>query len=463
MAGLGGWVIREGIPALSKKGETDPRESPDIQKFRVEMNAGAIITVPLIVQGEPTGVIVAINNTTQRDFTQKDVDLMTAMASQVSVALQNAQLFQSIATEQRRLQAVLASSRDGVILLNWAGEILVLNQAALELMSAAGSPDEWVGRNLLDYLWQARHQTPDVVRATIEEMRRLQPDDTRPHEGEFRVGNRVLRWLNLPATGAFSAPAADRSSGKPFGRLLVLRDVTEEHILEQMREDLTHTMVHDLRNPLTNIHSALQFMTQYDRESLSSEQMEVLEISINSTERMTKLVNAILDINRLESGRMPLNRVAFSLEMSLLETWEMQRPQAEQKAIELSYDMPDEAALVYADVDLIERVLQNLLSNAVKFTPASGAITVRAERRVGAPGKAFITVQDSGAGVPEEIRERVFKKFVTGSQEGRGSGLGLTFCKMVLEAHDERIWLEPQTPGTGATFTFTLPLAEADM
>ncbi|MFP4394818.1 MAG: histidine kinase N-terminal 7TM domain-containing protein [Anaerolineales bacterium] len=462
MAGLGGWVIREGVPALSKKGEVDPRESPEVQEFRAKMNAGAIITVPLIVQGEPAGVMTAINNTTQRDFTQKDVDLMTAMASQVSVALYNAQLFQSIATEQRRLQAVLASSRDGVILLSLTGKILVLNQAAVELMSAAGSPDEWVGRNLLDYLWQARHQTPDLVRATIEEMRHFQAADAEPGEGEFGVGNRILHWLNLPAIGAPDAATADRPANKPFGRLLVLRDVTEEHILEQMREDLTHTMVHDLRNPLTNIHSALQFMTRYDRESLSSEQMEVLEISINSTERMTKLVNAILDINRLESGRMPLNRIAFSLEMSLLETWEMQRPQAEQKAIVLRYDIPDEAALVYADVDLIERVFQNLLSNAVKFTPAGGEIIVWAERRAGAPGKTFITVQDSGAGVPEKIRERVFKKFVTGPQEGRGSGLGLTFCKMVLEAHDERIWLDPQSPGTGATFTFTLPLAEAN-
>ncbi len=462
MEGLGGWVIREGIPALSKKGEADPRESPAVQKFRAEMNAGSVITVPLIVQGEPVGVMTAINNLTQRDFTQKDVDLMMAMASQVSVALYNAQLFQTIATEQRRLQAVLASSRDGVILLSLEGEILILNQAALELMSLAGAPDEWVGHNLLDYLWKARSQTPELVRTTITELRRFQTSEAQLSEGEFSAGNRVLHWLNLPATGVFSSPASDRSSGKPFGRLLVLRDVTEEHILEQMREDLTHTMVHDLRNPLTNIHSALQFMTQYANESLSPEQMEVLEISINSTERMTKLVNAILDIDRLESGRMPLDRAAFSLEMSLLETWEMQRPHAEEKAIELRYDIPEDAALVCADADLIERVLQNLLSNAVKFTPAGGAITVRAERRVDAPGRAFITVQDNGAGVPEEIRARVFEKFVTGSQEGRGSGLGLTFCKMVLEAHGENIWLEPSAPGTGATFTFTLPLAETD-
>lgn len=462
MDGLGGWAIREGIPALSKKGEADPRESPAVQKFRAEMNAGSVITIPLIVQGEPVGVITAINNLTQRDFTQKDVDLMMAMASQVSVALYNAKLFQTIATEQRRLQAVLASSRDGVILLSLEGEILVLNQAALELMSLVGSPEDWVDRNLLDYLWYARHRTPDLVRATIEEMRHFQAADAEPGEGEFSVGNHVLHWVNLPATGAPDAATAGRPSNKPFGRLLVLRDVTEEHILEQMREDLTHTMVHDLRNPLTNIHSALQFITQYANESLTPEQMEVLEISINSTERMAKLVNAILDIDRLESGRMPLDRAVFSLELSVLETWEMQRPQAEEKTIELHYDIPEDAALVCADTDLIERVLQNLLSNAVKFTPAGGTITVRAERRVDAPGKAFVTVQDSGAGVPEEIRERIFQKFVTGSQEGRGSGLGLTFCRMVMEAHGERIWFEPHEPGMGAAFTFTLPLAESD-
>jgi signal transduction histidine kinase len=132
--------------------------------------------------------------------------------------------------------------------------------------------------------------------------------------------------------------------------------------------------------------------------------------------------------------------------------------------------------LAWADAELIERVLQNLIDNAIKFTPTGGVVRVTAKVDTGPPPRVgkelgeraeehprlLVSVSDTGSGIPPEIQGQLFKKFITGAQEGRGNGLGLAFCKMVIEAHGGRIWVE-RTSESGTTFTFTLPLAPASV
>jgi signal transduction histidine kinase len=113
--------------------------------------------------------------------------------------------------------------------------------------------------------------------------------------------------------------------------------------------------------------------------------------------------------------------------------------------------------LAWADEGLVERVLQNLIGNAIKFTPSDGKVSVTVQEDEVKPPRLFVTVCDTGQGIPLEIKERLFQKFVTGAQKGRGSGLGLAFCKMVIEAHGEHIWVE-ETSENGTTLAFTLPL-----
>jgi signal transduction histidine kinase len=185
----------------------------------------------------------------------------------------------------------------------------------------------------------------------------------------------------------------------------------------------------------------------------------ILGIASATTQRMAGLVNSILDVSRLENGRMPLEWTVFSLADLTADTLQMQETLADEKAIHLQNDVPKTLVPAWGDSGLIGRVLQNLIGNAIKFTPAKGTVCVaaRLERREDHP-VILVQVSDTGDGIPPEIQNRLFQKFVTGSQEGRGSGLGLAFCKLALETHGERIWVESQ-PGHGTTFSFSLAVA----
>jgi signal transduction histidine kinase len=222
---------------------------------------------------------------------------------------------------------------------------------------------------------------------------------------------------------------------------------------------MTHTMVHDLRNPLGAIYASLKFMEE-DKTKLPADQQQVLDIALYHTNKMMGLVNSILDVNRLESGQMPINWTKWEIHPLVADVLTAQLPLAKEKTIRLESALPPALPPAWADQDLIARVLQNLIGNALKFTPAGGAIYVQAaaEKRDSRTA-LLVTVRDTGPGIPPEIQNRLFQKFVTGRVQGRGSGLGLAFCKLALEAHGEHI--EVASSSAGTTFTFTLPVAPA--
>jgi signal transduction histidine kinase len=200
----------------------------------------------------------------------------------------------------------------------------------------------------------------------------------------------------------------------------------------------------------------VELLCTFRADTLLPDQLSMLTIVRQNTHKMLEMVNGILDVSRLESGRMPVNSTAFSLEDLVIEVFQVQNTLAHEKGICLENDVPVDLPPVWADMGLTRRVLQNLVGNAIKFTPPEGTIRVIGQV-VESDGQSAIevSVQDTGAGIPPEIQNRLFQKFVTGGQEGRGSGLGLAFCKLAVEAHGQRIWVNSE-PGQGATFTFSL-------
>jgi signal transduction histidine kinase len=190
--------------------------------------------------------------------------------------------------------------------------------------------------------------------------------------------------------------------------------------------------------------------------------------------RVLELVNAILDVNRLESGRLTLDRQPVALGGLVQNVVEWLLSRLDDKQINLALDINETLPSVSADEEMLGRVLQNLLDNAIKFTPPHGAITVRAQPLPAeSPAdeaaedeeqqdRVCVSVIDTGPGIPADIRDRVFDKFTTGGAEEGGSGLGLYFCKIVLEAHGESIWVDaPADEEAGTAFHFTLPLHTA--
>lgn len=388
-------------------------------------------------------------------FNDEDVLLAKSLAEAIALALDNARLYaetrqyaDAIAQERSRLQALIESSRDGIILVGTDRRLLVINAPAVELLQLAGQAEDWVNRPWRDALNALKPRVPRVVRDMWDEMRRVQSGDERPGVGEWEIPPRTVRWLNLPVT----------ADTVPLGRLLVLRDVTEERMLEKMRDDLIHTMVHDLRNPLTAISGVLSFLEEPVLQALPSNQHELWEIARTSTQNMLDMVRAILEISRLESRQMPLDHTMISLPNLVADVLDSQLPLAVDKDLHLENDVPSTLPPAWADERMIERVLKNLVGNAIKFTPAGGTVRVAGKRDD--TSRILVSVSDTGRGIPPQIQERLFQKFVTGEQEERGSGLGLAFCKMVIEAHGESIWVE-ETSERGTTFAFTLPLPPA--
>jgi NtrC-family two-component system sensor histidine kinase KinB len=374
--------------------------------------------------------------------------LARSLGDVVTLILRNAQLYETVSIERRRLAALVQSNRDGIILIGMDDDVLVINQPALDNLGMEGTPQDWVYRPVGDLLDALDVRAPLFAQAVLDQMQQVAEGDESAVEGEHDVDGRIVHWLNLPVT----------EGERALGRLSILRDVTEERAISQIREDLTHTMVHDLRNPLTGISGALQMLEAPLRKTLSDDNLDMLRIVERNTSRMLDMVNAILDISRLENGRMPLSPTIFAVGEAVEEAIDLERPLAERKNIHLVNAVAEHLPPVWADPVLIGRVLQNLVGNALKFTPEEGVVRVEAHVPIHAPDKLFVSIVDTGPGIPADIRTQIFQKFVTGQQDGHGSGLGLALCHMVLEAHEERIWVE-SAPGLGATFTFSLPLA----
>ncbi len=418
---------------------TDPDYVAGHSSIRCEL------AVPLRRSGQVLGVL-NIESNQPDDMDVNDIQLAESLADALALAVDNARLFQEVAVERGRLQALIESARDGVVLVGMNRRVLVINAAGLEALGLPGEPEEWVNRPLWDAIRAIRRNLPELMRTLVAEMRRVQNGDEPPGEGEYTFGHRVIHWLHLPVMAGTT----------PLGRLVVLRDVTEERLLERMRDDLTHTLVHDLRNPLTAISAALQILDM-SSDVLSENSRHMLNVAASNTQRMIELVNAILDVSRLESGRMQVEREPVPLPVLISEVLEAQEPLAKGYELRLENAVPNDLPLVYIDKKLIGRVLHNLIGNAIKFTPPGGHIRVSARSE---EDKVLVSVSDTGPGIPPELRERLFQKFTTGRHARRGSGLGLAFCKMAVEAHGERIWLE-DTP-SGATFTFSLPVFRSE-
>ena len=230
--------------------------------------------------------------------------------------------------------------------------------------------------------------------------------------------------------------------------------------LEQMKDDLTHMIVHDMRSPLMTVSGSLDMLRQ-EFAGRSPSVLETWQIGMGAAQELVAMCNSLLDVSRIEAGKMPIHREPLDLVTVASNAVTSTKAQAEPGRVSIAVEgNPTRAA---ADPKLLRRVLVNLLTNAIKHTPDGGRITVR----VGTAGdRVRIEVQDTGPGIPREYHERIFEKFgqVEGRREGRkySTGLGLTFCKLAVEAHAGAIGVKSE-PGKGSTFWFTLPDGPASL
>jgi signal transduction histidine kinase len=228
--------------------------------------------------------------------------------------------------------------------------------------------------------------------------------------------------------------------------------------LQRLREETSDLVVHDLRNPLHSIMGAAGLLQMVLPPDLLQDNRDLFDLINSSCERMQRLVDSLLDISRMESGETKLALEPANLAQVIQAAISRSSSTMQACGIASSVFLPARLPLVEIDVDMIDRVVINLLDNAIKFTPGGGQISIAVEPHA---DQVAVSITDTGYGIPIEQRPHIFERFSRGTREGPrppGFGLGLTFCKLAVEAHGGQIWVEDGVGGVGCKFVFTLPL-----
>jgi PAS domain S-box-containing protein len=330
-------------------------------------------------------------------------------------------------------RVVLDHLHDGVIVLDPHDRIVDLNPAARQMLNLGSG--ELVG----------------ALASTVLKPPELLTQCAAPgHDAEEIpvTSGDVQRWLQA----SILPLATDRR--QVTGQILIVHDVTRERAAERLRQDLTYITVHDLRNPLNVVFASLGLMADAPSEAIDPSLQPYLRLAEHGCQRAIDLVNSILQVSQLESGKMPLKRQPIPPAELIAEVAQGMSLLAAEGQLTLTVDLPPALPAAWVDAALLRRVLENLLGNAVKFTPHGGLVRVSAQPDQDA---LHILVSDTGPGIPPEMTGRLFQKFCTGVGKKRGSGLGLAFCKLAVEAHGGRIWIESNS-GQGTIVHVAMPL-----
>ncbi len=400
------------------------------------------LAVPIAWQGVVRGLVELGIPARTRSFGDDDLRLLNLFANQAAIALENINLCRTIAENQRRTEAMLLSINDGVIAVNNEARVILVNPAAERILNLPPMPyingrhiKEVINNtNLANFFLKSLHSGQE-----LSEEIRLDPPDQRILEVE---------------TSLIEAQPEER-----LGIIAVLRDVTALRELEQAKSDFVSTVSHELRTPLTSIKAYTATLRRRDVNFDEETKQQFLRVIEEETDRLTRLISDLLDVSRIESGRMELKKRRFDMVKLAEIVVEKMRSQSPGHSLRLETLFPE--ATVEADPDKIEQVLANLLDNAVKYSPQGGEVRVTVEilRNL-----VKCSVSDQGVGIPEEHLPHIFDKFHRvdnrATREIYGTGLGLYVSKSIVQAHGGSIWVESK-PGVGSTFHFTLPLTKS--
>jgi signal transduction histidine kinase/HAMP domain-containing protein len=373
---------------------------------------------------------------------------------------------EAVGALNRRIESVLNATNDGILMLDRAGGFSVVNQRLADLF---GIETE----NLLDHTFAqagpllfSRFKNKAGIRQRLQELiddpegvADETHDLSEPPGSTVRLYSAPVRghphWYGDAALGVAHPPDL-------LGRIFVFRDVTRETLLDRIKTEFVSTVSHELRTPLTAIKGYVDLMVSGQTGPLTDVQSEFLTLVQGSTRRLTDLINDMLDISRIESGRMELRQESVDYLPLVRQTIRMMQQEAEAKGITLGCEVAGESEertwpAVRGDADRITQVLTNFLSNGIKYTPAGGQVVIQIEFE-----DDFVTtcVADTGIGIGVEDQRRLFQKFFRAdnstTREAGGTGLGLAITKAILERLNGSVWVE-SVRGLGSRFFFTLP------
>lgn len=278
------------------------------------------------------------------------------------------------------------------------------------------------------------------------------------------IGRNIMAMLSARLRNTGIALDSSAQTRRQLTQQVTQLYTEKEHLLEmqRVRQETSDLIVHDLRNPLGVIYGVLDVLKMVLPEEVLSANQELLNIAEDARERMKRLIDSMLDVARMEGGATALSYKPADLTRLIGQVVKFSQLNAQRRQITLRTVIPHPLPLIAIDEGKIERVLANLMDNAIKYTPQGGDICVAA---VLGTSQVQVSMTDTGPGIPEPERQRIFERFAQVQSDSaarrRGFGLGLAFCKLAIEAHGGVIWVEPGPGGVGSRFTFTLPLNTA--
>jgi len=445
--GVSGQVFREGRPVITDDAMSDPRT---VKENVALLNIRNVLTVPLaierkdgdgqIVEKNVIGVFNVFNKRAGQRFAEEDVTLLTALAKSAASVISSAKLYIAVADEKRELEQTLQGMLAGVLVVGDDNRVRLMNSAAKHIFGVPG--EDGTGKLLSQVIRD--EDVHDLVRSCLQGNSEATAELSiySPEERIYQVQTALLLGAN----------------GDVSGVVATFNDITELRSVERMKSEFVSTVSHELRTPLTSIKGFIRTLLDdiegyYDRET----QMEFYRIIDTECDRLVRLINDLLNLSRIESGR-ALDLVLARVDLGELISRVVDSQRSYTDRHQFDIIVPQDLKHINADRDKLDQVLTNLLSNAIKYSPDGGKITVHA-REID-DNKISVSISDQGIGIPEEQISRLFTRFhrvdSRDSRKQYGTGIGLYLVKHLVEAHQGEVAVTSRQ-GEGSTFTFILP------
>ncbi|WAL59772.1 ATP-binding protein [Thermocoleostomius sinensis] len=399
------------------------------------------------------------------ELQQANAELRREIAERERALRERQQARDSLKRLSRQNELILNSAGEGIYGLNLQGKTTFVNPAAARILGY--EVEELSGQCMYTLL---NHSKPDGTPYDWEE----NPIHQTLIEGAVQHITEDLFYRQDGSSFPVEYVSTPiREQGRILGAVVIFKDITERQIVERMKDEFVSVVSHELRTPLTSIRAALGLLARGDLTMQPDKSQRMLDIAFSNTNRLVRLVNDILDIERIKFGKVTLKKHSCNAADLITEAIEVMRAMAERSSIKLVAN-PVSVEL-WADPDRIIQTLTNLLSNAIKFSPQGSTVWVVAELKQkilnpkqqtaptihSSPDTLLIAVKDQGLGIPEDKLETIFGQFqqLDASNSGHqgGTGLGLAICRSIVQQHGGQIWAESRL-GKGSNFYFTLPL-----
>ncbi|MGE5655046.1 MAG: PAS domain S-box protein [Actinomycetota bacterium] len=434
----------------------------DLQPCHIELleqfQAKAYTIVPLFSGESLWGLLAIYQNATPRHWQAWEVELLEQIASQLAIAIQQSELYTQLQLElqerkqatavireaERRWRSLLDNVQLIVVGLDLSGNVNYINSFFLRITGYTQA--EILGQN-----WFKKFLPPSMQQSSQTVFSEILTHNAHPY---YR--NIILTKSGEERFVAWNNTMLQDAEGRTIGTISIGEDITEQQKLEQIKNEFIGIVSHELRTPLTAIQMSLGLLKTgiYDKKPEKARRM--IEIALIDTNRLVNLVNDILDLERLESGRAFLEKTVCKAQDLMQQAIDGIQAIATQQQITIALTPTD--AEVWATTDAIIQTLTNLLSNALKFSPPHSQIHLSATHQT---GYVLFQVSDRGRGIPADKLEAIFGRFqqvdASDSREKGGTGLGLAICRSIIERHGGKIWAD-SVVGAGSTFFFTLPL-----